>query len=163
MIMSEKKLTAREELFCRLYASSFDSRASAAKSGYLPQPEKKGVELTGRKEIQQRVEELLNQRTQTDAQVREGLRRLALGGITDALRLIMCEETLSPEELEKLDLMNVAEIKRPKGGGLEIKFFDRIKAFEKLSALAQTGNSASDLVRALEGAGTVFSSDEGDE
>ena len=39
------------------------------------------------------------------------------------------------EGLPQLDLFNVSEIKRVKGGGMEIKFFDRIKALEKLSAL----------------------------
>ena len=36
------------------------------------------------------------------------------------------------DKLKKLNLFNISEIKRPKGGGLEIKFFDRIKAFERL-------------------------------
>jgi hypothetical protein len=36
------------------------------------------------------------------------------------------------EKLPKLKLFNVSEIKRPKGGGMEIKFFDRIKACERL-------------------------------
>ena len=37
------------------------------------------------------------------------------------------------EKLPKLDLFNVSEIKRPRGGGMEIKFFDRLKALEKLT------------------------------
>ena len=40
-------------------------------------------------------------------------------------------------EISWLDLMNVSDLKRPKGGGLEIKFFDRIKALEHLSELNQ--------------------------
>ena len=31
-----------------------------------------------------------------------------------------------------MDLFNISEIKRKKGGDIEIKFFDRIKALEKL-------------------------------
>ena len=32
------------------------------------------------------------------------------------------------------DLFNVSEIRRPKDGAMEIKFFDRIRALEKLEA-----------------------------
>ena len=39
-------------------------------------------------------------------------------------------------KLPSLDLFNVSEIKRPKGGGMEIKFFDRLKAIDKLRELA---------------------------
>ena len=50
-----------------------------------------------------------------EEQIEKGLTELAFGSCCDAVKLI-----------------NVSEIKRPKGGGMEIKFFDRIKAFEKL-------------------------------
>ena len=59
-------------------------------------------------------------------EVREGLKRLAFGEIQDAE---------IEKRLPELNLYNISEIKRPKGGGMEIKFFDRIKALEKLSAL----------------------------
>lgn len=42
------------------------------------------------------------------------------------------DENEITEKLPSLDLFNISEIKRPKGGGMEIKFFDRIKALEKL-------------------------------
>lgn len=35
-----------------------------------------------------------------------------------------------------MDLFNISEIKRPKGGGLEIKFFDRLKPLEKLQEIS---------------------------
>ena len=56
--------------------------------------------------------------------VKKGYETLAFGGIEDAVRLLFCED-LKPEDLEGLDLYNVAEIRRPRGGGMEIKFFDR--------------------------------------
>ena len=37
------------------------------------------------------------------------------------------------------------EIKKPKGGGLEIKFFDRLKALEKLSAICENGDESSSM------------------
>ena len=44
---------------------------------------------------------------------------------------------ITKEKIEKLDLFNVSQIKRQKGGGIEIKFFDRLKALERLSALSE--------------------------
>ena len=80
---------------------------------------RKGVTMGRRKK---RIEE----------EVREGLRRLAFGEIQDAILLLFADENEIMEKLPRLDLFNVSEIKRPKGGGMEIKFFDRIRALEKL-------------------------------
>ena len=68
----------------------------------------------------------------TDKLVREGLSKLAFGDISDAVKLLYMEDSEALEKLPSLNLFNISEIKRPKGGGMEIKFFDRIKACEKL-------------------------------
>lgn len=65
-------------------------------------------------------------------QVERGLLDIALGSVSDAVSLLFMTEEEALQRLPKLKLMNVSEIKRPKGGGTEIKFFDRLKAFEKL-------------------------------
>lgn len=65
-------------------------------------------------------------------EVREGLRHLAFGDISDAILLLFANENEILENLPNFNLYNISEIKRPKGGGMEIKFFDRIKALEKL-------------------------------
>lgn len=72
----------------------------------------------------------------TEKEICEGLRRLAFGDITDAIILLYESEENIINLLPSLDLFNVSEIKRPKGGGMEIKFFDRLKALEKLRELA---------------------------
>ena len=73
----------------------------------------------------------------------EGLRHLAFGEIQDAVRLLYAPEEQILPALGEMDLFNISEIKRPKGGGMEIKFFDRLKALEKLQALeAAEGNTA---------------------
>lgn len=66
-------------------------------------------------------------------QVTQGLTQLALGSVNDAVSLLFMSEEEIMQRLPKLKLFNVSEIKRPKGGGMEIKFFDRIKAMERLS------------------------------
>ena len=58
-----------------------------------------------------------------------GYERLAFGSTSDAFRLLMSEGEL---DVQTLDLYNVSEIKKPKDGAMEIKFFDRLKALEKL-------------------------------
>lgn len=67
-----------------------------------------------------------------EEEVRDGLRRLAFGEIQDAVLLLFADENEILERLGEFNLFNVSEIKRPKGGGMEIKFFDRLKALEKL-------------------------------
>lgn len=65
-------------------------------------------------------------------QIEQGLLDIALGSVSDAILLLFMTEEEIIERLPKLKLINVSEIKRPKGGGMEIKFFDRIKALERL-------------------------------
>lgn len=67
-----------------------------------------------------------------EEEVRDGLRRLAFGDIQDAVLLLFADENEIIERLGTFNLYNISEIKRPRGGGMEIKFFDRIKALEKL-------------------------------
>ena len=94
--------------------------------------------------------------------VERGLMRLAFGSVADALKLMLCEDSMSAEEIEKLDLFNVSDIKRPKGGGLEIKFFDRIKALERLEKLGSSEeNTQSSFIKALsEGAKMLAEEDD---
>lgn len=77
-----------------------------------------------------------------EEQVRQGLEELAFGNICDAVSLLYLSDEEALERLPKLKLFNVSEIKRPKGGGMEIKFFDRIKACEKLRAETSEDNGS---------------------
>jgi hypothetical protein len=63
-----------------------------------------------------------------------GLRRLALEPVNDAVRLMARMETMTDREIMKLNLSAVSELRRLKDGALEIKFFDRLKAFELLAS-----------------------------
>ena len=72
----------------------------------------------------------------TKEEVRDGLKRLAFGDITDAVLLLFAGDTFSEEKLRSLDLFCVSEIKKVRAGGTEIKFFDRQKALESLYELS---------------------------
>jgi len=85
------------------------------------------------------VAQLGSARKVSTQEVCEGYRRLAFGSIADALRLLTAESPPMPEELERMDFFNVSDIKCPKNGGLEIKFFDRLKALDKLAELGTAG------------------------
>lgn len=88
----------------------------------------------------------------TQKDVIEGLRHLAFGEIQDAVTLLFESDENILNILPNLDLFNISEIKRAKGGGMEIKFFDRIKAMEKLNEFisADTGRNAVSFYDALE-------------
>ena len=65
---------------------------------------------------------------------------------------MLSDEPPEDSEIDRLNLFNVSEIKRVKGGGLELKFFDRQKALEKMFEFANSfvsSNSALSLIEAL--------------
>ena len=89
--------------------------------------------------------------TKKEKQIQQGLERLAFGDISDAVSLLYMSDEEALSRLPELNLFNVSEIKRPKGGGMEIKFFDRIKACEKLSQrLPERSNNDLSFYEALE-------------
>lgn len=133
----KKELTEKEKLFCELYVRTGNSREAAARSGYMF-PEKTAFVLLKRKEILSFISKVKKQAEKNKADIRQGYMRLAFGCISDAVALLfVSEEDITREKIEELDLFNVSEIKRQKGGGIEIKFFDRLKALERLSALSE--------------------------
>ena len=157
----KKGLNEKEKLFCVYYSASGDARGSAARAGYGIAPSKSAAKLLARADIEAEIERLEKERSGFPAQAEKGLYRLAFGSVSDALRLMLCEETMTAQEIERLDLFNVSEIKRPKGGGMEIKFFDRLKALEKLAQL--TGgreNTESSFIRALSEGAKLLSEEE---
>lgn len=84
--------------------------------------------------------------------VKAGLERLAFGNCNDAVVLAFADELPPTDVISGLDLFNVSEIKRDKGGGVEIKFFDRLKAIEKLYEIEndfENRDKASELIDAL--------------
>ncbi len=144
-------LTSKEKQFCSFYVSSGNQKEAASLSGYR-QPGKSGADLLTRDDINEEIERIYQSRTKNYKQrARAGYERLAFGNVSDAVRL-MFEENPLEKELGAYDLFNVAEIKKPKDGAMEIKFFDRIKALEKLEAAdSREEKGVSDFYGALMG------------
>lgn len=76
-----------------------------------------------------------------EERVKQGLLDLAFGDVSDAVLLLYLSDEEVLERLPKLNLYNISEIKRPRGGGMEIKFFDRLKAIERLGNAEQQTNA----------------------
>ncbi|MBR4727145.1 MAG: terminase small subunit [Clostridia bacterium] len=156
----QPQLTEKEALFCAYYAQSGDARAAAAAAGYR-NPRRSGAKLLRRPQITAALAEPAAEAL--PAAIERGLRALAFGSAADAVRLLLRGEELTADEVEKLDLFIVSDLKRPKGGGMEIKFFDRLKALEALSrcagAQAQEGGS---FLQALSAGARLLSEEEED-
>ncbi|MDR1927956.1 MAG: terminase small subunit [Oscillospiraceae bacterium] len=129
----KKRLSAKEQSFCDFYRRTRNGREAAALAGYRANPQHAANKLLGRREIQRALARGGAPQAHR-AEVMAGYRRLAFGAGTDALKLLFLEEAPGQEFLETLDIFNVCDIKRPKGGGLEIKFFDRCEALQRLEA-----------------------------
>lgn len=150
--MNENKLTKKELDFCRWYVILRNPKEAAIKSGYTVLPEYRGINLLSKKHIISKIKEL-EKENQTDSNlVSAGLSRLAFGSISDAVKLILSANNDNPPTPDTLDLFNISEIKFTSGKGMEIKFFDRLKALEQLSKLSETtiNSSALSFYEALE-------------
>lgn len=84
-----------------------------------------------------------------------GYQRLAFGNTSDAVSLLYTKE---PQEADfgAMDLFMISEIKKPKDGSVEIKFFDRLKALEKLEQI----NSDSSFMNLFDAIGETGSGSE---
>ena len=143
-------LTTKQKLFCYYYLKLGDVKESAVHAGFPKLTAMyEGQKILCSKAGQDYISRL-NGKSLCDGAdlVKRGLTRLAFGSVNDAVTLLFSEnEDITPETFEGLDLFNVSEIKRQKGGAVEIKFFDRQKALEALSELED--KSGSDCARSF--------------
>ncbi len=91
-----------------------------------------------------------------------GYQRLAFGDISEAVSLLYIDNPDS-QVLSKMDLFSVSEIKRPKDGSMEIKFFDRLKALEKLEGRVQSENGVQSLFDAIDRSASAIGSEAGND
>lgn len=160
---SKNKLTAREKLFCLYFVSYGSAEEAAYNAGFEKNPRRVGEELLCRKEISEEINRLSTCRAKALSEAeRIGYQRLAFGKITDAVSLLYMDKP-DYEQLEHMDLFLVSEIRRPKDGAMEIKFFDRLKALEKLNCDGKAESGAAPFYNAiLRGAKALGSDENGD-
>ncbi|CDE30967.1 terminase small subunit [Ruminococcus sp. CAG:403] len=95
--------------------------------------------------------------------VQAGLARLAFGSGADAVSLLLSGEERSPQQLRQMDLFNLSAVKRDKNGGVELHFFDRQRALERMYEYANSATgkeAAQNLLAALAGSGAQQDGDE---
>lgn len=148
--LNEKRL-----LFCCNYVKLGNVKESAIKAGFSPETAlMEGLECLKRDKFQRVISQLREISSVNGEGIMSGLERLAFGSCNDAVYLVFSEELPPADVISGLDLFNVSEVKRVKGGGVEVKFFDRQKALEKLLEYLNTvdnSKNAASLLQALAG------------
>lgn len=138
------------ERFCLELFSCGSPREAARRTGI---EESTGIKLSLTRRVKKRLAKYYSSRSDVLQRAREGLERLAFGRINDAVELALSGDEENFSCFDGADLFSVSEIKRVKGGGVEIKFFDRLKAIEQLTVLDERIRGISegeDFVRAFE-------------
>ena len=156
--MNSESEKLRCSLFCCYYAKLGNIFEAALKAGFPHQTAlADGMKILSQRKYRRFISKLIGQSLPSGQLISAGLERLAFGSSNDAAFLVFSEETMTPEKIASLDLFNVSEIKKVKGGGVEVKFFDRQKAMEKIYDYASSdsaGAAASNLLEALTGMDT---------
>lgn len=135
----------KEKLFCRLVADGYSPQDAAVRSELTPPAKHSADRLMHRADIRECIREFSQEDALCTAEA--GYRRIAFGSVADAVRLCMGRNV---EDIDSLDLFCVQELKCTEKG-VEVKFFDRIKALERLGEISGTGtDSALPFYRALE-------------
>lgn len=155
--MKKATLTEKELLFCRHFVRTRTLREAAIAAGYpLLFAKRKAAFLLDNPLISQeirRLEKEQREKMSLKTQMTAGLVRASLGDVGDAVRLLAMSDEELTSSAEKLDLFCISEIKRQKGGGIEIKFIDRIKALTALKDICEEETDKADesgLISALE-------------
>lgn len=141
-------LSERELIFCRHYVRTRTPREAALAAGYPSLFAKRRAAflldnpLIGQEIL--RLEREERDKASLKEQLIAGLVRASLGDISDAVRLLAMTDEELLSTAESLDLFCISEIKRPKGGGIELKFLDRIKALNALKELCEEEGGLTD-------------------
>lgn len=153
------ELTALRKTFAFHYHRTHDIKTSAIACGIDPETASaKGLELLQSKQTQREVRRLERQSEKLIEPIKNGLMRLAFGRSNDIAELVFSQTEASPHKIQRMNLFNACEIKRDKSGGVEIKLFDRLKAFDALIKLIENADGD----EAVKAFAAVFS-DSGDE
>ena len=156
-----------KRLFCYYFLKLRNIREAGIKAGFQEnQAFCEGMKLLESPKTQELINKLSEKTNSQGGLVKAGLERLAFGSCNDAVELVFSEEVPTGGEIARLDLFNVSEIKRVKGGGVEVKLFDRQKALEKLWELENTADvnsSAESFFNAIRAGAEGSSEQEGGE
>lgn len=127
-------MKANFKRFAQMFVRTRNTAEAAVRSGCDPADAKsEGERLFNDSRVKEEIRRLDKNDEQTLCYVKTGLSRIAFGSVNDAVAL-MFAEGVTKEDILQADLFNLSEIKFDKGK-IEMKFFDRQKALEKLVEL----------------------------
>lgn len=136
--MPDSDIKQKRKKFCCSYVLLGNVREAAISAGFPADTAlMDGVECLESAECKRLISKLRLLLADSGSVI-SGLKRLAFGSCSDAVYLVFADELPPAEVISGLDLFNVSEIKRVKGGGVEVKLFDRQKALEKLFEFENT-------------------------
>lgn len=132
----------KEKRFCQYLLQTGNAREAAARAGY-GNPEEAAMRLLEKAPVRSFLERL-SRRAQKEQKRRKlraiaGLERIAYGSVADAVLLLQRDSPPPAEDLEQMDLFCISEIKYARNGTVELKFYDRMEALEKLFTLSDGG------------------------
>lgn len=155
-------LNAHQKLFCHWFALTGDARLAAERSFRSPARREEALTLLEApvaKAYLAAVEDAIGHCHPLTA-AEDGYRKLAFGPVTDAVKLMFPAEG-EPPDPARMDLYNIAKISQAKGG-LEITFFDRLEALDRLAARQKEAAAAQDAIGFLEAVAAGAAADEED-
>ena len=133
-------MTSKEKMFCSYFVQLQNHKEAAIKAGYEPEKaDVLGMKLLAQKEVQKQIDKIVfeNQKNNLLQKSIAGFERLAFGSITDPIKLLSDKSLENMKDASNLDLFNISEIKKSQNGTVEIKFFDRLKALEKIFEISK--------------------------
>lgn len=131
MIKIKKQLSSKEKTFC-YYLVETGNPIEAFSIADMKLGKENIQELMTDKNIREEIKKIYEIKKQNLAIKAEiGYERLAFGEISDPVKLMFIKD-YDENQIKNMNLFNISEIKRLKDGTIEIKFFDRMKALEKL-------------------------------
>ena len=140
--MNRARLTGQEERFCRHYRATGNGLDAALLSGYPGETaEEAAAALLSDPRIGRRLLRLRRADDEKREQLLSGLIRLAFGRANDPVRLALSGGRLPEETLERMDFFNLSELKIG-DKGIEVKLFDRQKAFALLQEILRAGEGS---------------------
>ena len=129
--LMKKSLSKKQRIFCYYFVETGNPEKAfdiANMKNSVENIPKLMLDESIRSEIK-RIYEYKKQNLSMKAEI--GYERLAFGEIFDCIKLIFLKD-IENYEIENMNFFNISEIKRLKDGTMEIKFFDRMKALEKV-------------------------------
>lgn len=152
-------MTLKKQLFCNYFVQLQNHKEAAIRAGYDPkEADDVGMKLLMQKAVKKQIKKqidniiLENQNNNLLQKSISGFERLAFGSVTDSIKLISGEFPEDLKSFSQLDLFNISEIKRSQNGTVEVKFFDRLKALEKIyeiSKMELDSSQSLDLIDAI--------------